>query len=89
MADMLIGLVLTLGVPAAYLWFQARALFIWRGPWLLAALVPVVVMGAAVVIMMDAIDKGSNLAPIVVIFAAPPCLIWLAVAGWLRGLRQG
>lgn len=79
----ILGLVVMLCVPA-YAVMQVLALIRWRGRWLWLALVPLVVMLVAVGTMVQGLRAGSNLAPILVVFAAPPCVVWLWVAGRLR-----
>jgi hypothetical protein len=79
----IVGLLVLLSVPA-YVVMQALALIRWRGRWLWSAMVPLALMLLAVGTMIQGLRAGSNLAPIVVVFAAPPCVIWLWVAGRLQ-----
>jgi hypothetical protein len=83
--SLLLALARMLGGPALYLWLQARALWRWGGAWRLAALPPVALMGAAVIYPVRIAGEGSNLAPMVVILALPASLLWLVIAGAIRG----
>jgi hypothetical protein len=65
---------------------QWQALRRFRGGWKLAAWVPVCVMGAAAAVAVLGVLAGSDLAPIWVVFALPPCLLWLAGLWLLRGV---
>jgi hypothetical protein len=65
---------------------QWMALRRFEGGWRLAAWVPVAVMGAAISVAVLGVMAGSNLAPIWIVFALPPCLLWLAGLWLLRGL---
>jgi hypothetical protein len=65
---------------------QWMALRRFRGGWRLAAWVPVAVMGAAVSVAVFGVMAGSNIAPIWIVFALPPCLLWLAGLWLLRAL---
>jgi hypothetical protein len=71
-----IGLVLMLGVPG-YFVLQVVLARVWSGGWRIAALVPLLVMAPAAVHTLVALAAGSNLWPIVIIFAAPPALAYL------------
>lgn len=73
---------LLIGAIAAQ-WLALRR---FRGAWLVAAWVPAAVMGAALTIAILGVIAGSNIAPIWVVFALPPCLLWLTVLWLLRGL---
>jgi hypothetical protein len=65
---------------------QWQALRRFEGGWKLAAWVPVAVMGVALAVAVIGVAAGSNLAPIWVVFALPPCLLWLAGLWLARGL---
>jgi len=65
---------------------QWLALKRFEGSWRLAAWVPILGMGAAVAVGVLGAMAGSNLAPIWIVFALPPCLLWLAGLWLLRGL---
>jgi hypothetical protein len=65
---------------------QWQALRRFEGGWRLAAWVPVAAMGAALAVAVLGVLAGSNLAPIWVVFALPPCLLWLAGLWLARGL---
>jgi hypothetical protein len=82
--SMVLAFGLMLGGPVLYLVLQIRALWRWSGAWRLAALPPVALMGAAVVYMAHLMREGSNLAPMIVIFAFPVALLWLVLAGAVR-----
>jgi hypothetical protein len=71
-----IGLVLMLGVPG-YFVLQVVLARRWSGGWRIAALVPLLVMAPAALHAAIALAAGSNLWPIVIIFAAPPALAYL------------
>jgi hypothetical protein len=65
---------------------QWQALRRFEGGWKLAAWVPVAVMGATLAVAVLGVMAGSNLAPIWVVFALPPCLLWLAGLWLLRAI---
>jgi hypothetical protein len=83
--SMVLAVGLMLGGPVLYLVLQVRALWRWSGAWRLAALPPLALMGAAVVYTARLMGEGSNLAPMLVIFAFPVALLWLVLAGAVRG----
>jgi hypothetical protein len=56
---------------------QVRALRRYRGGWRIAAWVPALAMAAALAVAVLGGLAGSNLAPIWVVFALPPCFVWL------------
>ena len=60
-------------------WMQLRALKRYRGGWRIAACVPLVTLGAALAVAVVGSLAGSNLAPIWVVFALPPCFVWMLV----------
>ncbi len=82
--EMILGTALILGGPVLYLWMQIRALALWRGVWLGVAALPLVVMGGAVIVTIGALRDGSNIAPILLVFAAPVCILWLFLASLFR-----
>ena len=61
------------GYVVAQVWSLKRLEVGWRT----AAWVPLVVMGAALVVSLFALSRGSNLWPIWLILLAPLALIWL------------
>lgn len=65
---------------------QWRALQLFEGGWLLAAWVPVIAMGAAIAVGVLGAMAGSNLAPIWIVFALPPCLLWIGALWLARAL---
>jgi len=67
---------------------QVLALKRFTGGWWIAAMVPAVAMGAAIAVAVLGVAAGSNLAPIWVVFAAPPCFLWLAVL-WIARVLSG
>jgi hypothetical protein len=81
--ETIVGLVVMLMVPI-YPVAQVLALIRWRGWALWLALVPIPVMGLAVYLLIIGLREQSNLAPIFVILAAPPCLLWLGIIHLLR-----
>ena len=83
--QILLGAVVTLGGPILYSVLQVRALWRWDGWWRIAALAPLLMMTAAVVIMVAGLRAGSNLAPLAVIFSAPVAIVWL---GFFWGIRR-
>ncbi|NHB77463.1 hypothetical protein [Rhodobacter calidifons] len=78
--EMLLGLAITLCLPA-YLVAQVLALMHWP---LRVSLVPLIVMGAAFAAFLSGLARGSNLAPIFMVLAAPPCLAWLGLMRLMR-----
>jgi hypothetical protein len=70
-------------VPA-YPVAQLLALLRWRGRFFWLALVPIPVMAAAVWLFLVGLQQQSNLAPIFIVFAAPPCLLWLGIVSLFR-----
>lgn len=71
-----LGLVLMSALPI-YLVAQVVILLRWRGWALWLTLPPMLIMGAAGVIFVQAQATGSNLAPLLMFVAAPFCLLWL------------
>ena len=78
--DMLLGLAVMLCLPA-YVVAQVAALVRWPPR---VSVVPLVVMGAALASAVAGFAQGSNLAPIFLVLAAPPCLLWLGIASLIR-----
>ena len=74
--DTLLGLVMMLCLPG-YIVAQIWSLKRLEGGWRTAAWMPLVVMGAALVVSLFALSRGSNLWPIWLILLAPLALIWL------------
>lgn len=71
-------------LPAfAGVWLVLNGLALWLfdGMWRKAALVPAAIMGLALAIAVLGVLGGSNIAPIWVVFALPPCLL-LIVLVW-------
>jgi hypothetical protein len=81
--DMLLGLAVMLCLPA-WAVMQLRALFTWQGLALWLSLVPFALMGPAFLAFLIGMTEESNLAPIFMILAAPPCLLWLLIVGYRR-----
>ena len=77
-----------LAVPG-YFVLQALALFTQRGRWLWTAVAPMLVTVPAALHAMLALSAGSNLWPIVFIFAAPLGFMYLALLFTLRLMRRG
>ncbi len=77
-----------LAVPG-YFVLQVAALVTQRGRWWWAALAPLLIMAPAALHAMLALSAGSNLWPIVFIFAAPLGFLYLALLFALRLLRRG
>ena len=85
--EMALGLVVILigGFAAlAYPGLQIKALRRMRGVWRLLAAVPLLPMGYIVVVTALALQKGSNLWPILLIFTAPFGSAYLWILGWLH-----
>ena len=74
------------GVALGGIAMQIMALRRMRGAWRKAAFVPLVAMGAALAVAVVGSLAGSNLAPIWVVFALPPCFLWLATLWLARGV---
>lgn len=81
--ESLVGLAVMLMVPA-YPVAQVLALMRWKGKFFWLALVPLPIMGAAVLLLLVGLQQQSNLAPIYLILAAPPCLLWLGIVSLFR-----
>jgi hypothetical protein len=67
-----------LSVPG-YFALQAWLAHAWRGGWRIAALVPLIAMGPALLHALLALSMGSNLWPIVLILTAPLALAYLVM----------
>lgn len=74
------------GMLVGWLVMQVMAVRRMRGGWRTAAFVPLLAMGGALAIAVLGSLAGSNLAPIWVVFALPPCFLWLAALWLLRGV---
>lgn len=77
-------------VPSAVFfgWLAMQGLALWRleGGWRIAAWAPALAMGAAVAAAAVGMMALSNLMPLwIVVFAIPPCFLWL-LALWLLRL---
>jgi hypothetical protein len=75
---MLLGMIVTLGVPA-YFVAQPMALMRWRGGWRKAALAPLVLVIPAAGYSAFAFADGSNLWPMTLIVAAAIGMVYLGV----------
>ena len=73
-------------VPGYFI-VQAAALWRWRAGWRVAAAIPGLPMTAVLVYTIVAFSAGSNLFPLVLIFSAPPALLYLVVLMVLRRRR--
>jgi hypothetical protein len=81
--QMLLGLAVMMALPT-YLVVQLIVLIRWRGAAFWAATVPLVVMGTAFAAFVQGTRTGSNLAPLFMVLAAPPCLLWLWIVSLFR-----
>jgi len=75
-----------LAVPGYFI-LQGIALFTQRGRWRWASFAPLLLMAPAAMHALLALNAGSNLWPILVIFAAPVGFLYLAALMGLRWLR--
>ena len=75
-----------LTVPGYFI-LQGMALLTQRGRWRWASIAPLLIMAPAAVHAVLALNAGSNLWPILVIFAAPIGFLYLAALLGLRWLR--
>ena len=75
-----------LAVPA-YFFMQILMAYRYRGGWLLAALVPLVVMGPIFVHAILALLAGSNLWPVLVILVSPIAFLYLLAVAVTRAIR--
>jgi hypothetical protein len=68
-----------------YFVLQAVFLFRWKGGWRKAALIPLVPMSLVLGFVFYAtVVRGSNIAPVIIVFTAPVGLVFLAVLWLLR-----
>jgi hypothetical protein len=81
------GLLVMLGVPA-YLVLQVVLAIWYRGAWRLAALAPLLVMLPLVLFVGCAVSAGSNIAPVLIFLAAPPCCLYLGALAGVRVLAR-
>ncbi|MEO8678229.1 MAG: hypothetical protein ABI665_04235 [Vicinamibacterales bacterium] len=63
----------------AFVLLQGFALWKWRGKWRIAALASAIPMALVVAYTVYAAAAGSNLFPLVLLFASPPALVYLLV----------
>lgn len=61
----------------------------WSGGWRLAALVPLLITGPAVLFSLYALSRGSNLWPLTLIFLAPVGCVYLLMAWGARTVVDG
>lgn len=80
--EIVLGMAVIYGVPLVYLLMQASFGFFWADGWRKLALLPLILMGPAILWSLYAFTDGSNLAPLPVIFVAPLGLAYLAIL-WL------
>ena len=80
---MVLGMVVMLALPA-YFWAQYRALVSWRGWPLWLSFVPAAVMAALFVVTILGFARGANLAPLMLILAAPVALVTLGLISLFR-----
>ncbi len=76
-----------ISVPGYFI-LQAVAFFTLQGGWRWAALAPLLIMVPAVGHAVLALSAGSNLWPVVVIFAAPLGFLYLLLLSLLKGVRS-
>jgi hypothetical protein len=81
--DLLLGPLVVLSLPG-YLVLQTLFGLRWSGAWRIAALVPLTIMLPVLGHALFALVAGSNLWPIVLIFAAPFAFAYLALVGGSR-----
>jgi hypothetical protein len=75
-----LGVVIMLFTPL-YLVLQIWLGLAFTGRWRIAALVPLIGFVPALIVSVDALSRGSNLWPIVVIFFAPLGCMYLLCVG--------
>lgn len=63
---------------------QVILLIWWRGSWRRRAAAPLVPMGLVILYVIVAIARGSNIAPVVLVFAAPIACLYFVVIGVTR-----
>ncbi len=76
-----------ISVPGYFI-LQVVAFLTLQGNWRRAALAPLLIMLPAVAHAIFALSAGSNMWPIVVIFAAPLGFLYLLLLSLLRGVRS-
>jgi hypothetical protein len=86
--DALIGTVFVYGVPV-YLALQLLLALRYRGGWRIAALLPFPFMLLALVYVSLAVAAGSNIAPVILVFAAPPFAFYLGCVALAHRLARG
>lgn len=72
-------------VPA-YLALQVWAIVTWKGGWRLAALLPLIAFGLVLVATLIALNKGSNMWPLLAILYPALGFIYLALVAGVRAL---
>jgi len=80
---MLLGILFLLimwGPVVAYLVLQIRALMKLRGGRRIFAAIPLLFMIPVYVVTIIALSQGSNLWPLILIFASPVACVWLVIA---------
>jgi len=82
-SNAILGEVIMLFTPL-YLILQIWFGLALTGRWRMAALVPLIGFVPAVIVSLDALSRGSNLWPIMIIFFAPLGCIYLLAAGIAR-----
>lgn len=83
--DLVFGFI-PLALLVGYLWLQWRALARFAGFWRLAALVPAVVMAAALAVAIIGVMQDANLAPLWFFLALPFACLYLAILSGLRAV---
>ncbi len=63
---------------------QVILLIWWKGPWRRRAAVPLAPMGLVILYVIVAVARGSNIAPVVLVFAAPIACLYFVVLGVTR-----
>lgn len=67
--------------PVAQVWVLLRR----SGPAFWLSVVPIAPMGILLGVTVHGFMTGSNLAPLLLILASPVAVLWLWLAGFLRG----
>lgn len=80
--EVILGMGAIYGIPLFYLLMQASFGLRWTGGWRKSALVPLLLMVPAFLWSVYAFADGSNVAPLPVVFATLPSLVYLAIL-WL------
>lgn len=83
----LFGMLIVASVPA-YFVVQALALFSLGGSWRVASMLPLLAVGPAVLFSLYALQQGSNLWPLTIIFTAPLGLAYLAALFGVRLFKK-